>query len=211
MSLISCAASWHQSPHSRKALETSTLVTHAWPGGSSGIKAHTAERHWRPRLSLRGSEQSAPGHQSPHSRKALETRSRNRQLPGRQPPGIKAHTAERHWRQNQQTACLSEQPEGIKAHTAERHWRLKRLPTRKFTAALASKPTQPKGIGDSVWVWSGRNLKHARHQSPHSRKALETTGALFQKPKDEPKASKPTQPKGIGDCTRLGDLPRNSS
>ncbi|MBV6501376.1 MAG: hypothetical protein CJBNEKGG_03886 [Prosthecobacter sp.] len=63
---------------------------------------------------------------------------------------------------------------GIKAHTAERHWRhLARVDGFPLGNEVASKPTQPKGIGD-------RNLGH---------EVLELIRP----------ASKPTQPKGIGD------------
>ncbi|MBV6501374.1 MAG: hypothetical protein CJBNEKGG_03884 [Prosthecobacter sp.] len=112
-------------------------------------------------------------HQSPHSRKALETTCCT--LCGRPlKSGIKAHTAERHWRRMQVKIAVGNPPGGIKAHTAERHWR--------------HSETVPLVVFATQW-----------HQSPHSRKALETRPQRRTPSYHSYLASKPTQPKGIGD------------
>ena len=111
-----------------------------------GIKAHPAERHWR-QVSRRirrihpplASKPTQPkgigdevgfhrqqvacfGHQSPPSRKALETRSSGVRSVA-QVFGIKAHPAERHWRPGSFVEVRARVGDGIKAHPAERHWR----------------------------------------------------------------------------------------
>ena len=112
---------------------------------------------------------------------------------------------------------------GIKAPPAERHWRLFRLPCCVRRVWLASKPPQPKGIGDlasvkrallwAIWHQSPPSRKALEtkmpptcsliasiwHQSPPSRKALETGFDLRQELPELDPASKPPQPKGIGD------------
>ena len=63
--------------------------------------------------------------------------------------GIKAHPAERHWRRSSSTSSIISSTSGIKAHPAERHWRPEAVQWDQHGAMLASKPTQPKGIGDT--------------------------------------------------------------
>ncbi len=70
---------------------------------------------------------------------------------------------------------------GIKAISAERHWRLGLRLCSFLEHMLASKPSQPKGIGDDVDANHGRVAEHG-HQSHLSRKALETCPLRFSSP-----------------------------
>ncbi len=119
---IRCWLRRHQSHLSRKALETA-------------LRSH-------------GFRLQCSGHQSHLSRKALETVS----------PSMVGSSGE---------------SKGIKAISAERHWRLRQAAEVSLSPQSASKPSQPKGIGDLAPV---RRVSFAfrRHQSHLSRKALET-------------------------------------
>ncbi len=88
----------------------------------SGIKAISAERHWRPQQCKR------------HVWWDLF--------------GIKAISAERHWRPSANCDGFCGVHVGIKAISAERHWRPTVGGGEEALVFVASKPSQPKGIGD---------------------------------------------------------------
>jgi len=198
--------------------------------GAGGIKAPPAERHWRPRDDrLRGGAdvgqaskppqpkgigdawwraelfRCATGHQSPPSRKALETHGPldlTCASPGghQSPPSRKALETSR-------------RREGL-AGSLRRHQSppsRKALETEPFGLLLcglrlvASKPPQPKGIGDMASADKNACRRSFWHQSPPSRKALETDRQHAGHHLSFESASKPPQPKGIGDEAPLRD------
>ncbi len=107
-----------------------------------GRNASEAERHWRP-----------PG----DSRMRSSASCRN------------ASEAERHWRRWEEVLGALFLVLGIKAHPAERHWRRDNSVCVAFHLFVASKPTQPKGIGD-LSPFASRTKRHLWHQSPPSRR-----------------------------------------
>ena len=191
---------WHQSPPSRKALETVRRRLRLKCSTSPGIKAHPAERHWRPprrAMDLRAGCSAS----KPTQPKGIGDRNFPESPQGDHSPGIKAHPAERHWRHPRAVVVRNSPLHGIKAHPAERHWRQVARPVDFWDSDLvASKPTQPKGIGDTfrsrcpLVRWFGIKAhpaeRHWRHNKP-----------LAEGIHSHRRASKPTQPKGIGDET----------
>ncbi len=144
----------------------------------AGPKGHTAERHWRLHtLRVDATSPKVGRPQRPHSRKALETQSGRSGGHSGHGLGLRAHTAERHWRRLNVRHKLFGQLSGLKGHTAERHWRLTEHPVFRLPRVTASKATQPKGIGD---------LSQSRFCGVGRREA-----------------SKATQPKGIGDVNSI--------
>ncbi len=118
-------SSRHQSHLSRKALETSRR------GSDSRTchgrhQSHLSRKALETPSSLLGVLTLRFGHQSHLSRKALET------VVGDDVDGVRG--------------------EGIKAISAERHWRQAHLEAADRRAGEASKPSQPKGIGDLAHV-----------------------------------------------------------
>ncbi len=113
----------------------------------TGIKAHTAERHWRPSASARYSMRVGMA-SKPTQPKGIGDGGGDGDVlfhmfgasKPTQPKGIGDERQPREWR--------GWRRRGIKAHTAERHWRLVVGWRSRKTWAPASKPTQPKGIGD---------------------------------------------------------------
>ena len=117
---------------------------------TSGIfgvrRSHTAERHWRltrPKI-IAGR---VPSAKKPHSRKALETRSRTNECLRPAPCAKKPHS-----RKALETSLdvkkLSVQLAVRRSHTAERHWRQSGTPTRLVVGLSCEEATQPKGTGD---------------------------------------------------------------
>ena len=119
--------------------------------------------------------------------------------------GIKAPPAERHWRRfhvlefiiDDEVASKPPQPKGIGDEDRKKDL--------QSSFHEASKPPQPKGIGDiNLPIFFACSI--VGHQSPPSRKALETSRFQPHALSGDSAASKPPQPKGIGDQRKSGTM-----
>ncbi len=136
--------------------------------------------------------------QRPHSRKALETESReldpnlNELMASKatQPKGIGDISSS--------DVPLVDLLQGLKGHTAERHWRRTRIWNWRGRPGPASKATQPKGIGDILAKFRTNifDLFGLKGHTAERHWRRECDGVTLD---DGDQASKATQPKGIGD------------
>ncbi len=163
----------HQSHLSRKALET-TNSSPTWRRQVTiGIKAISAERHWRPGMAPGWNLARRQRHQSHLSRKALET--------------LCFHEGVRAWKTRHQSHLSRKALETGAAFKGD------------VSGGEASKPSQPKGIGD--WCsWYVGSVWFVLASKPSQPKGIGDRWRARGCFRFRCGASKPSQPKGIGDC-----------
>ncbi len=150
----------HRVPQRRVGRSKVHFRTGCRPGNDAGVRCKRQGMPIVPTCQIGAPDLNACGTPSP--------------LTNPPPAGIKAISAERHWRHRQVGQHIVVCIIGIKAISAERHWRHWTRARRSAAENPASKPSQPKGIGDDGASVSCVCL-FVGHQSHLSRKALETS------------------------------------